>query len=141
MEPGAFLIPAHATQIAPPSNVPDGQQAYFDGDRWDTRVVATAEPKQQLDLTPEEKVAARRDHARHLLAKTDYSQLHDVRDLLTNQDDFLTFRNELRKIITSADVGAEKEWPAVPTAKWHESVVGQHENAAVGLGPETDPTE
>ena len=33
MEPGVFLIPAYATEIAPP-DVQDGQQAVFDGSTW-----------------------------------------------------------------------------------------------------------
>jgi hypothetical protein len=31
LEPGVFLIPAHATEIEPPKVIPEGQQAHFDG--------------------------------------------------------------------------------------------------------------
>lgn len=34
LEPGEFLIPAHATNVAPPDEIPMGHALFFRGDSW-----------------------------------------------------------------------------------------------------------
>lgn len=80
LEPGVWLIPAHATSVAPP--IPgDGEQSVWIEDSWQLQPIP--EPQQQLApvpaldvsaaLTPEQKLAALGltvDELRELLLNT-----------------------------------------------------------------------
>jgi hypothetical protein len=46
LEPGIFLIPAHATLDAPPANI-EGKELYFENQQWVYKdvIVAAAEPE------------------------------------------------------------------------------------------------
>ena len=59
-----------------------------------------------------------------LLTQTDWAVLPDVvnsskKPYLTNQADFITYRNNLRKIATNPTEGI-LTWPVIPTASWSE---------------------
>lgn len=45
--PGIWLVPAYATDIAPPA-VPDGQQAVFDNGTWRLENIPPPEPEPEL---------------------------------------------------------------------------------------------
>jgi len=48
LEPGAFLIPAFATDIAPPV-APEGQQAVFAAGAWTLEAIPIPVPQQIID--------------------------------------------------------------------------------------------
>lgn len=52
LEPGVFLIPAHATDIAPPDEFPAGSAPFFRGDVWqiDTAPQIDADEDGQTDI-------------------------------------------------------------------------------------------
>jgi hypothetical protein len=59
LEPGVWLIPAHATEQGPPQ-LGEGEQAVWTGDGWDVQPIPEPEPEPQLipEMTPAEKLAA-----------------------------------------------------------------------------------
>ncbi len=59
LEPGVWLIPAHATEQKPPQ-LGKGEQAVWTGDGWDVQPIPDPEPEPQLipEMTPAEKLAA-----------------------------------------------------------------------------------
>jgi len=55
LEPGVFLIPAHATTSAPPQVI-EPEVAVFRNGEWNVEVIP--EPEPPIKLTPAEKLAA-----------------------------------------------------------------------------------
>ena len=70
LEPGVFLIPAHATDIAPPDEFPAGSAPFFRGDVWqiDTAPQVDADQDGQADM-PAGIVAGEPGFWRRMLAK------------------------------------------------------------------------
>lgn len=46
LEPGEYLIPAHATSVAPPDEIPMGHALFFRGEQWNVEWV----PEVDTDL-------------------------------------------------------------------------------------------
>lgn len=81
-------------------------------------------------LTPEEiatyemqEAQANKQKAKDLLAQTDWATISDVADpelsnpYLTNQAEFITFRNQVRRIAITP-VAGNLTWPQTPVATW-----------------------
>lgn len=81
LEPGVYLIPARATDIAPPT-VPDGSRAHFDGAAWLIEPIPQQDPEPAPPEPSPEDTIARYETAldAHLDA---VAQFHRYRDRVT----------------------------------------------------------
>ena len=83
--------------------------------------VITNEEFNVLINTTEDKIAACKQQASALLYKTDWTTIADVADptnnpYLTNQAEFITYRNEVRKL--AVNPVADPVWPTEPQPTW-----------------------
>lgn len=73
--------------------------------------------------TPEEIQAENKSEAQSLLTATDWTEIPSVTDTannphLTNQADFIAYRNAVRGIAVNPPTTPVDPWPTVPTEKW-----------------------
>lgn len=114
LEPGVFLLPANATEIAPPDFDKAVQICTFNGTAWTVR--ARPEPDPVPPLTPEEvRAALAADLLKErtlLLADSDWLVIRHQDEVLSGVAPTLTaadlaallkFRQELRDITTASD--------------------------------------
>ena len=117
LEPGVFLIPAFATDLPPPAKVPEGKEAFFDGNGWALRdIPPPQQPESSNPLTDDELVALCKSQAKQYLIDTDWSQTNDVLALLKNIKDFTDYRATVRDLFFNP-VKAPK-WPTPPAPVW-----------------------
>jgi len=116
LEPGVYIIPAFATTSKPTGKTIKGQVEIFDGQVW--KFVNVGNPEQFIAPAPTEEqlVAASKNHARQLLADTEWTQARDVYALLKNAKDFDAYRAEVRAIFFNPV--SMPDWPAAPTPEW-----------------------
>lgn len=86
---------------------------------WDT----AANPPPPPTPTPEEIAEQNKQQAKSLLAETDYVNESDVIDPsrnphLLNQAEFLTYREQIRKIAVNPPSFVIENWPVKPTNVW-----------------------
>lgn len=118
LEEGVWLIPADATDVAPPK-IPVGMQAVWEGDKWRTEnVPMPPEPEKPKEPTAEELIAECKERASGYLYLTDYSQLPDAAAALENKAEFDSFRTEVRKLVINPVV--DPVFPPMPKAVWRE---------------------
>jgi hypothetical protein len=109
---GSFLIPAFATEIAPPT-ISEKQFASWNGSEWELKDIPEPEPvkkpeKPKLTLTWEH-IRSERDN---LLVYTDWIFAPDV--TLKNKEAWLTYRQALRDLPQSFSSPEEVVWPQKP---------------------------
>ena len=74
------------------------------------------------DLTPEELIVLCRQVATGALNSTDWTSIADIADptknnpYLTNQAEFITYRNQVRQLAINPVV--DPVWPTAPTEQW-----------------------
>jgi hypothetical protein len=109
---GLFLIPAFATEVAPPS-VSEKQFACWNVSEWELKDIL--EPEPELTKKPEkpkltwEQIRAQRDT---LLFQTDWIFAPDV--ALKNKQAWLKYRQSLRDIPQTFSTPEEVVWPNKP---------------------------
>ena len=117
LEPGVYIIPAHATQSPPPETIPVGFGCFFNGQAWSVKSLQAAdEPVTSESLTDEEILGIAKARAKQLLIESDWSCMQDVLVLLDNHKDFVLYRAALRAIFLNPT--KDIEWPVQPAAKW-----------------------
>ena len=96
----------------------------YDGLTWlDKSAKPTQEELDSLWQSTQETIAKNncKEKAQALLQATDWSTISDVADsanspYLTNQADFIAYRNALRKLAVNPVV--DPTWPTLPIAQW-----------------------
>lgn len=117
LEPGVYIVPAHATQSPPPAGFASGSGCFFNGQTWIVKSLQAAdEPLTSEPLTDSELVAAVKVRAKQLLIESDWSCMQDVLVLLDNYEDFILYRAALRAIFLSPT--KDVDWPVAPTPEW-----------------------
>lgn len=94
-------------------NLIDAENGGSIGDLWDGTVFTTPVPD------PAEAIKTNKTKAEGLLAATDWSTLPDVTTgspSLTNQADFISFRNTVRAIVVNPTEVAV--FPEIPSSVW-----------------------
>lgn len=108
LEPGVYLIPAFATDIAPPS-APDGQYAAFINGAWQLLDEPEPEiPENPLPPTQAEIKRTRIVELKALLASTDYKALPDYDN--ATEADFTQrsqWRMEIRMLVSELEQDGE----------------------------------
>ena len=107
---GSFLIPAFATEVAPPS-ASEKQFACWNGSEWELKDIPEPEPVKEPEkpkLTWEH-IRLERDT---LLVYTDWIFAPDV--TLKNKEAWLTYRQALRDVPQSFSSPEEVIWPTKP---------------------------
>lgn len=118
LEEGVWLIPADATDIAPPK-IPVGMQAVWEGDKWRTENIPAPTPAPQPpEPTEADKLRSCKLEASGYLYETDYTQLPDAAASLANKAEFDSFRTEVRKLVINPVV--DPVFPPMPKAVWKE---------------------
>lgn len=85
---------------------------------------AAANPPPSPPPTPEEIQVTNKTEAVYLLQQTDWAATVDITDpqysnpYLGNQDAFLSYRSDVRKIAVNPPTTPVTNWPTVPTAVW-----------------------
>jgi hypothetical protein len=116
LEPGVYLIPAHATESPPLPEVPSGKRQVFKNGAW--QLVDKNETQLELaqDSTEEEIIAYNKSVAKKLLQDTDWTQTLDVQRVLKNSKEFTEYRETIREIFLYPTVSINL--PAQPVAQW-----------------------
>jgi hypothetical protein len=107
---GSFLIPAFATEVAPPS-ASEKQFASWNGSEWELKDIPEPEPIKEPEkpkLTWDQ-IRAQRNY---LLSQTDWIFAPDV--TLKNKEAWLNYRQELRDIPQKFSNTEEVVWPNKP---------------------------
>lgn len=115
LEPGKFLIPAYATEVAVPK-IPAGMEAVWDGSKWFTQNIPEPVPPVPPEPTPEEKIQECKQLASILLSQTDWTQMADVAPTLENKSEFDAYRDSVRQYAINPVV--DPVWPTKPKAVW-----------------------
>lgn len=107
---GSFLIPAFATEVAPPS-ASEKQFACWNGSEWELKDIPEPKPIKESEkpkLTWEQ-IRSQRDA---LLFQTDWIFAPDV--TLKNKEAWLTYRQALRDLPQNFKTPEEVVWPEKP---------------------------
>jgi hypothetical protein len=107
---GSFLIPAFATEVAPPS-ASEKQFACWNGSEWEVKDIPEPEPIKEPEkpkLTWDQ-IRAQRNY---LLSQTDWIFAPDV--TLKNKEAWLTYRQALRDLPQNFEDPSEVIWPQKP---------------------------
>lgn len=111
MNPGGWLIPAHATTTEPPAHV-EGSTRHFIAGGWEYREIPPPEPEPQPE-TPDP-LELCKAQAKFLLMETDFAMLADVN--IGNRAAFETYRAAVRSIYL--EPVESPTWPDRPEAQW-----------------------
>lgn len=84
LEPGVFLIPAHATVVAPPADVA-GKTRHFEGGAWVLRDIPP--PPKPKEPTPEEIKEAENAAVKAKLAEIDFASIRALREYIAAKPD------------------------------------------------------
>ncbi len=84
LEPGVFLIPAHATDAAPPAEVA-GKTRHFEGGAWVLRDIPP--PPAPPVKTPAEVAAEEQAAIRAKLAEIDFAGIRSIREYIAAKAD------------------------------------------------------
>lgn len=84
LEPGVFLIPAHATDITPPAEVA-GKTRHFEGGAWVLRDIPP--PPAPPVKTPEEIAAEEQAAIKAKLAEIDFASIRSIREYIAAKAD------------------------------------------------------
>lgn len=118
LEENVWLIPADATDVAPPK-IPVGMQAVWEGDKWRTENIPMPEPEPKPpEPTEEDKLSWCKSEAAGLLFATDFSQIPDAAAQLENKIEFDEFRTVVREFVKKPVVNPV--FPPMPKAVWKE---------------------
>ena len=107
---GSFLIPAFATEVAPP-NISEKQFASWNGSEWELKDIPEPEPIEELEK-PKLDWQIVRGERNYLLSQTDWIFAPDV--TLKNKEAWLTYRQTLRDLPQTFSEPSEVIWPAKP---------------------------
>ena len=111
---GSFLIPAFATEVAPPS-ASEKRFACWNGSEWDLKDILEPEPESELTKKPEkpkltwEQIRTQRDG---LLAASDWTDLPN--SPVKNKGAWLSYRRALRDLPITFSTPEEVVWPEKP---------------------------
>ena len=114
-ENGGWLVPAFATDVAPPDHVPGGQVAVWAGEGWQLREIATPQPQPDVAVTEPASVA--RQHRNLLLAACDWTVLPDAPLSAEARAAWIEYRTALRAVPQQPGFPAAITWPAAPAAQ------------------------
>jgi hypothetical protein len=122
LEPGQYIIPAYATTEKPLTAKKSYWVKFIDG-QWEYEAIPPPPPPppppEPVPPTAEEN----KMNAQGLLSATDWTTIPDVADpiksnpYLSNVNDFLTYRNTVRRIAINPPSGFI-EWAKKPNAVW-----------------------
>ena len=119
LEPGVFLLPAHATFVEPPCDVPSDSYISWSGNNWE--IIKIPEIPKPLEPIPEEPNPPvdpweeLRIQRNQLLASTDYLFLRDYQDLSPEKEiAWRTYRQALRDLPKNTIDPSIPEWPTKP---------------------------
>lgn len=108
LEPGVFLIPAHATEIAPPQKK-DKHFRKFDGNEWTYELI----PEFVEKVKTKDELAAEARHQRTMmLFASDWRMLPDVPGMHTNG--WVEYRQALRDVPQQKGFPEKIIWPQEP---------------------------
>lgn len=116
LEPGEFLIPAHATTTPVPSELA-GFDRFFMNGAWEyVERPKSPEPKPEPEPTDEELAEKARKQRQALLLECDYTQLADVQGKMTEAQkaEWSNYRQALRDITGQAGFPRVITWPTKP---------------------------
>ncbi|MGE5553289.1 MAG: tail fiber assembly protein [Betaproteobacteria bacterium] len=116
LEPGVFLLPAHATFEAPPEAGP-GQVAVFNAGVWhlmDAALFDQAQPSPEQPMTTEQAWAALRAERNARLAACDWTQLPDVPLTVDQKAAWAQYRQKLRDLPADTTDPCNPVWPEPP---------------------------
>jgi hypothetical protein len=116
IEPGVFLYPANTIDVEPPKVFPL-QLCKWNGSAWNYEDVPSPPPTPEPEPGPTPAEICKLE-ARHLLRKSDWSQLPDVALTLKNKASFDAYRAQVRALLISPV--EEPVWPVIPIAEWSE---------------------
>lgn len=109
LTPDEYLIPAHATTIAP-AEPGVGKYAKWNGTEWTIEDI-----EEPVPVTPSEPDLALEARAKRnaLIADTDWTQLSDVP--IANRTAWATYRQALRDVPQQVGFPIEITWPSAPS--------------------------
>jgi hypothetical protein len=107
---GSFLIPAFATEVAPP-NISEKQFACWNGSEWELKDIPEPEPIKEPEK-PKLDWQIIRGERNYLLSQTDWIFAPDV--ILKNKEAWLTYRQALRDVPQNFSTPEEVVWPEKP---------------------------
>jgi len=119
LEPGVFLLPAYATLVEPPKDIPKDSYLSWNGNDWE--ILKIPEVPKALEPIPEEKELTDpweelRLQRNHLLVSTDYLFLRDYQDLTAEKETiWRAYRQALRDLPKNTIDPTMPEWPIKPT--------------------------
>ena len=118
LEPGVYLIPAHATEVEPPE-VDENHQAIWNGESWDIKEIPVEPEPEKHEPTKEELLEMIRQIRNEKLYECDWTQLPDAP--LTNEQKqaWQEYRQALRDLPQTIDMEAissldDVVWPKCP---------------------------
>jgi len=121
IEPGVYIVPAHATMMPPPSPPLEGETWVWKGNAWEAELLPIVEePEPEEPPVPMDLLRA---HRNNLLTRTDWRVIKAYSQGEPVAADWAAYMQALRNLpsVSTPSLGADGtldmasvEWPVVP---------------------------
>lgn len=116
LEPGVFLIPASATDAAPPTFDAAKEQCFWTGSDWTVAPVklGSAPTSPTADEIAAEAWSTYQEQAKAALARSDVTMLRCFESGITAPAAWVTYRKDLRAIVSAPSGDPTAQLPSIP---------------------------